>query len=482
MYKILVVEDEMIERNYIIKTIEQCDYAFERILSAKNGEEGLALFKEYKPEIVISDIQMPILDGLSMFEEIKKIKSNTVCLLLSSYDYFTYAQMSLRIGVEDYILKPSNKAMINAKLISATQKVKQMQNTLMQEKKLLDTYRKLQKEIEYNCFTSILTLKDEKKIQENLKLLNIKADYSFCMIAKNISMQEMENVNQLIQDNGFSCIYHCFTGYCIAFVFSNYTIDDNDILSLVNSVKKRLNYTLIYGKLVSDVSKLYDSYDDAYLRIKRKSKKKIERKQLNLKEMLVECIVHNKTDGLSTISKKIYNEHPIHEVKQMFEHVLMDAIDILNTKHPYNLEAQYLIVNEVEVTSYLELECYVINSYHTILKAFKAMKNVQTLPYYRKAISYIETHFKDPISLNDVAKELDITPHYLSRLIHKVNNEGFSDIVNKYRIEEAKKMIRKGLPFKIIVREVGFGSQSYFTKLFKKKVGLSPGEYKSLFH
>ena len=73
---------------------------------AKNGQEGLELFKKYQPDIVVTDIRMPIKDGLSMSEEIKKIDSNTIIIITSAYGNEKYFLKSIEIGIDGYVKKP----------------------------------------------------------------------------------------------------------------------------------------------------------------------------------------------------------------------------------------------------------------------------------------------------------------------------------------------------------------------------------------
>ena len=99
----------------------------------------------------------------------------------------------------------------------------------------------------------------------------------------------------------------------------------------------------------------------------------------------------------------------------------------------------------------------------------------------KKAIDYIKANYMKQISLNEVAEELDVSPSYLSRMLSNNNGKSFVEILNDIRIKEAKKLIRQGIILKEVAFHVGFRSQSYFAKAFKKAVGISPKEYRNLF-
>lgn len=96
-------------------------------------------------------------------------------------------------------------------------------------------------------------------------------------------------------------------------------------------------------------------------------------------------------------------------------------------------------------------------------------------------MKFIDKNYKKPIGLNDLAEELNVSSFYVSKLFSKEGGQNFTEIVNDLRIKEAKRLIKNDYSFKEVAYNVGFGSQSYFTKIFKKKVGMSPKEYRSMF-
>lgn len=106
MYKVLLVDDEYLIRESLKKVIKWMQLNTIVIGEAKNGKEGLEIVRELRPDIVLTDIRMPIMDGIEFAKQIKNLFPNTKIIFISGYDDFTYAQQALRIGIEDYILKP----------------------------------------------------------------------------------------------------------------------------------------------------------------------------------------------------------------------------------------------------------------------------------------------------------------------------------------------------------------------------------------
>ena len=106
MYKVVVVEDESMVRKGIILTIDWSALDCVVVGDAANGEEGVELVDRLKPDIVVSDVKMPRMDGVEMIEQLRKQGCKAKFIILTAYSDFKYAQSALRLGVSDYLLKP----------------------------------------------------------------------------------------------------------------------------------------------------------------------------------------------------------------------------------------------------------------------------------------------------------------------------------------------------------------------------------------
>ena len=109
MIKVFLVEDEIIIREAIHKMIPWAEYGFELIGEAKDGEMALPLIKKSKPDVLITDIKMPFMDGLTLSRLVKKDLPNTKIIIISGYDDFDYARQAITLGIEQYLLKPISK-------------------------------------------------------------------------------------------------------------------------------------------------------------------------------------------------------------------------------------------------------------------------------------------------------------------------------------------------------------------------------------
>ena len=105
MYKVIIADDEYMIHRSLAKLVESSEHPFRVVGEAEDGAEALLLLKE-KPDLIITDICMPGLDGLAFIEKAKQVRSDVLFLVISGYGEFEYAQRALRLGVEDFLLKP----------------------------------------------------------------------------------------------------------------------------------------------------------------------------------------------------------------------------------------------------------------------------------------------------------------------------------------------------------------------------------------
>lgn len=130
MYKLLIVDDEPLVRRGITTLVDLKVLGIEMVYEAANGQEGLALYREHRPELALIDVNMPRMNGLDLAAEMKAMDPDVRIAVLTGYDYFDYAVTALKIGVEDYILKPVTRRDVSevlAKLIAKLEAGRQHQ-------------------------------------------------------------------------------------------------------------------------------------------------------------------------------------------------------------------------------------------------------------------------------------------------------------------------------------------------------------------
>ena len=341
------------------------------------------------------------------------------------------------------------------------------------------------------CAHLILTGQDEIMIQQHLKLLNIQFSSGFCIIVDKSDDQYLKFVIQEIEDSGLSVLKTEMKNDIILFIIANHEMLDKNVDDLLQIFNRHHISKYGIGSIQNDLEQLYVSYTHAI--INRSIDKEEQVYSENKKEHEINFFISEWLDYLENDEEKILKE----ELKNFAvaciqkeklnigggQQFLNDALHVLSDK----LHFQYGITpDDVKVTidfhhPHQTIEMEVVYRFYNILRSAKLMKYQKLDHISKKAIDYIKANYMKQISLNEVAEELDVSPSYLSRMLSNNNGKSFVEILNDIRIKEAKKLIRQGIILKEVAFHVGFRSQSYFAKAFKKAVGISPKEYRNLF-
>ncbi len=162
MYKLLIVDDEPLIRRGIRSLANLSAVGISEIFEAQSGEEALAAVKEHMPQIVLMDINMPEMDGLTAAALIKEQSPEIFVIILTGYDYFEYAQTAIRAKVDDYILKPISKADIELVLSRIA--------ALLNERNKQEEYRKITEQTEEEYDLSDLTTIISEYMKQNIFL------------------------------------------------------------------------------------------------------------------------------------------------------------------------------------------------------------------------------------------------------------------------------------------------------------------------
>ncbi len=135
MLKMLIADDEKIIRDGLMEAFDWHSMGIEVVGLAQNGETALSLFDQYQPDIVITDIRMPRMDGLELTEKIRKQNQDVKIIILTGYDEFSYAQQSIKNNVFDYLLKPVKKAQLKESVLRAADEIWRAKKKKAQEEK-----------------------------------------------------------------------------------------------------------------------------------------------------------------------------------------------------------------------------------------------------------------------------------------------------------------------------------------------------------
>lgn len=515
MYKAVVVDDERIVIEGLKKLIKWEKFGFELAGCYTDGIEASLKIKEIKPDLVISDIRMPGIDGLSMIEELKKDLPYTVFLIISGYTDFQYARRALNLSVADYIDKP----ITIEKMSSVLERMKGICDENIAKKESINKLQNINKttlekailEIIYNDdnFNNwFMRLEEEQKKEFNKTA-------SVCV------------VSGFVKNYSFSCddsIKSIFEKYFIARTFTYITIKKGEnftsvILCMDGSIKNAGIYKLVEKckvicadndiYMVLGASQIYNSIGKlraAYLQSVKALRYALFKAADNL--YIYDSDTYNnhlpaiKKFNQETIFQNIRildKDSAIRELEKYLSLLIENELtpDVLSQEC---LKLIYKAMDEAKCTGY-DIEYQAVNgmyiheeiqlckSYSDITKwtvsAFKQiienMLNICGDKVYKpitKIKEYLQRNFQKDISLNDVAKEVGFNAAYLSILFKEEMGTSFVKYLTGLRLDYAKRLLEEGYKVVDVSKKSGFNNYRYFCDTFKKYNGMTPNEYK----
>lgn len=531
------MDDEAVVRIGLKSMINWQNQGFELIGEESDGKKALDVIKLKEPDIVITDIKMPVMDGIELIKQIKKDYKDIKVIVLSSYNDFYLVKEAMRLGAHDYILKLEMEAYtllgVLKKLREQAEKQSHIKTKRETEKRQI---RKNMSVMRRNFLRDILNnlYVNEQEIIDAIEFLqiNLNNDFVNCLIIKigelhrfeEVTDEELHILNYSIINIIEEIINDSFDGYC----FEGKTGEFCVFLSNKNKKSEKIiNRDLIdVSERIIDMLKLYlniravigigeggagiQGLQLAYTRA-------IEAIKFRFFEGYSRYILWNQIRDIEFTDKdysvlqykdRIFNALSLldkKEITDIFSLIVEDlSILLLSRKNlcKVTLELFYIIseyfdpyqINMVEVlnTSYRSYEQLMYMYNYTEVKEWiidvkenilQYITNQQEIDYNRiiaRAKKYISENYNQDISLKEVADEVNLSPSYFSTVFKSFCGSSYSQYITNIRVDNAKVLLTNtNLKVYEIAEQVGYHNAYYFNRIFKKVTGLSPGEYKN---
>lgn len=534
MYKVMIVDDEIPAREILLCIINWEDTDFRIVYSASNGKEALDKYTDIKPDLIITDIQMPIIDGLDLIEEIQKINKSQKFLILSCYEDFTYAQRAMKMGVTDYLIKdlitPNDLYGILAKTKTDLDNITIKKSEIKKEHKLLN-FLKENKDIALRkLIFNDISQDDCYNLIENLNLnLNgklfvlflIQIDNFFKYIEDenfyaNTLNEIIKNVSETIEELNIGECFYSENGEFTAIVRLTPTISEADIINecyyLAQEIRKRISLmhnislTISVSSTFKKPFKIKKYFDEAF----KLSKMKVFLGNDTI--ILNNTFVKNLDLDTDTLVKRInainiaIEQNNIENLKSELTHLYDKDIrgfmqfNYLNYINSSLLDLVVRTCNRYSIayedifsTSYLPIE--ILSTKETVeemsgwfIEIFTKIININfnnsfKNKYSKKvadSIDYINKNlFNQSLSLTDIAENINVHKVYLCRIFKEETGENVTQYILKARIEKSKEIILS-TNYKLyeISDKLGFNSPQQFSILFKKVTGITPNQFR----
>lgn len=542
MLKIFLAEDEVVVRETIKRMIPWEELGFELVGEAADGEMALPLLIRQQPDLLITDIKMPFMDGLTLARLAKKEIPGLKVVILSGYDDFNYAKQAIGIGVEDYLLKPITK---NALI----ERLSEIRSRYEHEKTQKEYYEKFQREMQAyeknssrDFFEALvdgsMDMMEVYKRAEKLGLDIVAEAYNVLIFTMNCDedFSGQRDEYSSWEAESLELLENFFAGHSSAMLFrSNIfsygvllkgqreTIEENtracvdEIRKILSRQDGRREWFLAVGQSVERLSQIQKSYHTASRAFSQRYL--YDENILYYDEM--ETMEHPggqaETEDNAYLQKVDVNalnpailqkflsnglqEETENFVKEYFYAIGQEPMESLVFRNYVILNVRFSVISFIKG---LGCDTNEMESADTEEVLAESGKNMESAIAYAKkmisqaieirdqnsgnknrsilktAVDFIDSHYmEEDISLNTVANVANVSSNHFSALFSQNMGQTFIEYLTTLRMNKAKELLRcTGMRSSEIAGEIGYKDAHYFSYLFKKTQGMTPSDYR----
>lgn len=531
MLRIFLVEDEFVVREGIKKNISWEEYGYEFCGEASDGELAFPMIQKLKPDIVITDIKMPFMDGLSLSRLIKKEMPWIEIIILSGHSEFEYAKESISIGVAQYLLKPINGMDLLKEVDAVAQRIeekrKEQQIREMYAKEMEENFLRERIELFQNLVTGSKTVVellewgdklglDLSALWYNILLLKVQAvksgegQYS----AKQLEIEK--RMDALMDESCMICFDRGLDGRAILFKADSEEALNKIQQDYVEAVKALLDeeedvaYFGGVGLAVNRLREVQQSFEKATYAF---TQRYFIKENLILQSADVEKNIFAKDDSFSISEvnpkqidrRKIQSflkigckEEVVYFLDTFFGELHTNVMKSVMFRQYIAMDIYFVVVaflEELQISRSeiepLEISAGLLQTEEStqtyiesiMQKAIELRDNLAGNRYravIEEAIQFIENNYaQEELSLNNLAAHVNFSPNHLSVIFSQQTGKSFIKYLTDYRMERAKELLRcTGKRSSVIAGEVGYKDSHYFSYLFKKTQGMTPTQYR----
>lgn len=517
MFKVLIVDDEVFVRKGLQKLIPWEKYKFSIAGEAKHGGEALEMIKQLSPDLVVTDIMMPVLDGLGLIRTVREAgENNPEFIIISGYNEFKYAQQAIRYNVQDYILKPVD--------------VKEMETVLQKLAVTIHKKRLTALTREQHVVASILEALMQGHFQEEVAVQyeealamelqggSTKLIFAWILVhqteeeAPGVTVKEMRTVLDAYADIlGILPVLEHRPGQFGILLGSELLLQWNaTVYKALEEIRGRLctqlsrEISIYAGDPADSLPHLNGSYlganealkqryaEDAsrlllYGDVKTKPLYHMDMDQQVYNQLLVELEEDNKEACRITIDRlfeafrgRRFTPSAVAGSLSRFFARVLEVVQEMNGETGELRQLLNVMEEEYYTWTLQGLKDYFWRMVMETADCIARIRKGQHKGDIEKIKKYIDSHFADNMNLKSIASLFFMNPVYLGQLFRKTYGVYFNDYLLELRVEEAKKLLRlTDLRMYEIAERVGIRNANYFVSQFEKLVKLTPMEYRN---
>lgn len=512
MYKTFIVEDEHLIReslrNQVISLSKQ--YPITYTGEASDGEMALASIVELQPDIIISDIKMPFMDGIAFAKEARKILPWCRIIFISGFDDFEYAKGAIQVKADNYLLKPIKSDELIKTITTAIKNLdteKQKRDSTSEESLFAEMK---QSNFLDELFKNELSVPQVIDTASQLFHRQLVAKHYTVLLANNNYNSSLADYTQLnkylsyLFSNNPNVIFTSISSHYLKFlIFANNKTDTLETSyqvanTLIHELEQTAtdNIAVSIGPIVARISDIPQSFEHAKNLLATYGEVRTEKiisyeddmKEGELspthpfKMDLAKEIQTLAPDNHSSLIRKLSQPQGNYERTRMFRFFILTELRGLAQKrndHSQTIinDPDDLIAIAIDDKKYQATLAKLID-YLTVTTIPTTMSKYQSV--INQAIQFINSNYTDPdISLNSVASAVSLSPAHFSTIFSQSLNKTFIEYLTEQRIKYAKVLLaNSNKRLAEIALDIGYNDPNYFSFLFKKRQGISPTEYR----
>lgn len=528
MLKVVIADDEERICRLIEALADWQALSMEVVGTAHNGLEACEIVKQTRPDILITDIRMPGCSGLELIEQVKRSAEQLEIIIISGYAHFEYAQQAIKFGVGDYLLKPISKSELTATLEKLRERILQRRAS---EKDKLELKRKaeldvcrLRDELLETLFLQKSVELSERTLRETYGM-QVQPGYfqAFCL-KLDCGRQELgEGSAGVLMGKAREILERALKEKCCGFLLG---VRGFWCLGILNYEKARqeqvrrmlkdclgqiemqknlfssISFSMSLGSAILRPEQLADSMREAALLMKER----IVRGTGRVLEHMGEPSALKSSNVMERYLREITQAVELLSVERADAAVSVLEEEVRRTKDVRGSEIMELVSSASDIFSaHVQMQersqkleqfrqccgqCRSMEELFSCLRDFQRMqisamlqkRENDTVRPIRNAKEYIQNHYSEPITLEEVSSAVGLSSAYFSTLFKKIEGDGFAKYLIQMRMEQAKSLLREtNTPVAEICRRVGYNDLKHFTHTFEKTVGVKPATYRKLY-
>lgn len=536
MLKVFLVEDEVVMRNGIKNTIPWEKEGFEFVGEASDGELAYPLIKKEKPDILITDIKMPFMDGLELSRLVKQEMPDIKIIILSGYDEFEYAKEAISIGITDYLVKP----VASTQLLEAVKKVGKLVQEEQQQREFLETFERERLEnkqlARQKLFRGLAS--GMKAVSDILKEgreagLDLAANRYNIILFQIFANGEVEGYSE--EQNTATQAIEAMTDDMPEVLMVELGLDGWAFIVKETGEEKKLEHTMEeflerllsiigtctgieyfggVGKAVGRLSELNKCFEEAnrafaYRYLKKRNQiiysgDAVEEKAVD-EELKLSALNMDKLDrkSIERFLKIGLKGEVTHFIDEYFDSLGERNIQSLLFRQYVTMDMYFVAATMLEQLGYdsgeLVERCgdfqkmtevfstvertkdYLRNVFETVIELRETVARKKYSSLLKDARNYIEQNYdNEEISLNTVAASVNLSPNHFSTIFSQETGQTFIEFLTCVRMEKAKELLRStSMKTAEIAYTVGYKDAHYFSYLFKKTQECTPREFRT---